>query len=250
MKRRAFLLALLAIMVFAGSALLVLPARWIMIAIPSHWPLTVVDATGTVWKGSATLAIGPAHLRHRLPDPVSWAWSVSRGLELRLDHQWLDGPLTATVTFDGILVSSQRLTMPAQALAAVDARLSSISPSGSLIFSWPTLNRGRNGLAPGTQIVKAEWRDAASALSPIRPLGHYTVNVVQQADRSAKFTLQSAAGPLLMEGTGKLNGGRAFLFEGHARAAPEAPLNVKTALQDLLTALGPRHNDLTLLHIR
>ena len=250
MSRRTLLLGLLAIVVFAGTALLVLPARWIMLAFPSHWPLTVVDATGTIWKGSATLSVGPAHLRHRLPDTLVWSWSISRGLNLTVTHPWLDGPLTATATYEGILISSRRLTMPAQTLAAVDARLKSISPSGSLMISWPTLKVGLNGLEPGTQIVKAEWRDAASALSPIRPLGHYTVSVVQQADRAAQLTLQSTPGPLLMEGTGKLNGTRGFLFEGYARAAPQASPDVKAALQDLLTALGPRQNDSTLLHIR
>src|SRR5690606_41381651 len=81
-----------------AAALVVLPASWLAAALPAHWPLAIVDTQGTVWKGTAAVAIGPAHQRRRLSEPLRWEWSFSRGPQLAIQHRWLSGPLTLALT--------------------------------------------------------------------------------------------------------------------------------------------------------
>lgn len=247
MRHRLF--ALIGLIFVAGAAALaVLPARWLMAALPAHWPMAIVDASGTIWSGTATLAVGPAHHRHRLAPPLRWHWSFGNGPRMQLSHPWLNGPLTLALSPTGISVSSQTLTLPAQALATLDARIAAIGPEGRLSVRWPATDFGR-GAPEGTGLLEAEWRDAASTLTPIRPLGHYKLTITH-VEGSANLGLATLHGPLLLEGAGSLDGRQGLQFKGSARADPAADSMVHAALQDVLGALGPRQNNVTLLHYR
>lgn len=248
-RSRLFMLILLS-MIAMAAALAVLPARWLMAALPPHLPLAIVDASGTIWNGTAALALGPAHNRRRLPDPIRWQWSFTHGPKVALAHPWLNGPLTLALSPTGLVVSSQTLALPAQALATLDARLAAIGPGGRLSVHWPATRVGMTRPADGTRILQAEWRDAASALTPVRPLGHYTLAMTHATDGGAVMALATQHGPLLMEGAGSLAFGRGLEFKGTARADPATDATTRAALQDVLNALGPRQNDLTLLHYR
>lgn len=246
-KRVLSFIALLALAV--AAALVVLPASWLAAALPAHWPLAIVDTQGTVWKGTAAVAIGPAHQRRRLSEPLRWEWSFSRGPQLAIQHRWLSGPLTLALTPTGLAVSAQTLSVPAGALATLDARLAAVGPEGRLTIRWPTLRFSPSLPAPGTRLLDAEWRDAASALAPIRPLGHYTLSMTA-GDGISELQLASRQGPLLLEGKGGFNARQGLDFTGTARADPTANEAVHRALQDVLGALGPRQNNVTLLRLR
>jgi len=249
MRRRLF--ALLGLLLVAGiAALAVLPARWLMAALPGHGPLAIVDASGTIWSGTATLAVGPPHQRRRLAAPLRWRWSFSPGPRVQLAHPWLDGPLMLAFSPAGMAISSQTLTLPAQALATLDARIAAIGPEGRLLLRWPATRIGRSAPNGEAGLLEAEWRDAASALTPLRPLGHYRLTVSQDEGGSAKLALTTLQGPLLLEGNGSLNRRQSLQFSGSARADPTADAMVHAALQDVLGALGPRQNNVTLLQYR
>lgn len=232
------------------SALAVLPARWLMAALPDHWPLAIVDASGTIWDGQAALALGPEHNRRRLPDPLSWEWSFARGPKMELNHAWLNGPLTLALTPTGLVLSSQNLILPAEALATLEARLAAIGPGGRLSLKWPALHLGRTPQASGSPLLEAEWQDATSALTPIRPLGHYTLTLKHGAKGGADLSLASQAGPLLLDGVGSVHDTQGLSFRGTAHADPNVDPATQAALEDVLSALGPRKNNLTLLHYR
>lgn len=249
MKRRLLQLLALAILATA-AALAVLPARWLMLALPSHWPLAIVEASGTLWSGSATLALGPAHDRRTLPDALRWNLSLASGPQMEIRHPWLGGPLTLAITLGGPMISAQTLQAPASALAALDARLAAVGPGGTLWLSWPRLEFGASAHAPGQRLLDAEWRAASSALTPIRPVGHYAVALRQGAGDTAELLLETRHGPLLLEGRGGVDAARGFHFQGTARAEPGISPETHAALQDVLGALGPRRNELTQLHYR
>jgi len=250
MSRRNAILLIGLLLTAGAAALAVLPARWLMLAIPAHWPLAVIDASGTVWSGSAVLAVGPRGSRRALPNPVRWQWSISRGPKLEVNHPWLSGPLILAPSLTNIMISPQALQLPAQALSTLDPRIAAVDPGGRLSLSWPAVHVGRHARPGGARLLDAEWRDAVSALTPIRPLGHYTLALTQSATGGADLTLGTQQGPLLLEGAGALSASGGFQFKGTARSAPAASPEVRAALQDLLSALGPRQNDSTLLHYR
>ncbi len=250
MRRRRLLALLGLLMLMAAAALAVLPARWLMLALPSHWPVAIVEASGTVWSGSATVALGPSHNRRTLPDPLHWTWSFAKGPQVEVLHPWLGGPLTLAATFKGGVISAQTLQAPATTLAALDARLAAVDPGGTLWLSWPRLEIGAWTHNAGQRLLDAEWRAASSALTPVRPLGHYALGLRQGAGNSAELLLETRRGPLLLEGRGSMDTSAGFRFQGTARADPAAGPEIQAALQDVLGALGPRRNEVTLLHYR
>ncbi|NYT23198.1 type II secretion system protein N [Alcaligenaceae bacterium] len=250
MIRRSVLFSIGLLLLAVGAALAVLPARWLMPLIPGHWPMAIVDAHGTVWSGSATLAIGPERHRRTLPDPLRWHWSFTHGPRMEIAHPWLGGKLTLVPSWAGIGISAQTLQLPAQALTTLDARIAAIGPGGRLSISWPATHIGRHSRPQGARLLDAEWREAVSALSPVRPLGSYALALRQGAGGGADLTLATRQGPLALEGSGALDGAGRLQFKGTARADPAAGPDVQAALRDVLTALGPRQNDVTLLHYR
>lgn len=249
MSRHVALLVL-AVLIAVAAAVSVWPARWLMRAVPAHAPLAVVAAEGTLWSGNATLALGRGELQRTLPDPLRWRWSFSRGPQMIVEHPWLAGPLIIAPSLTGIGISAQTLQLPAQALATLDARIAAVDPDGRLIVSWPASFVGNHARPAGAQLLKAEWRDAGSALTPVRPLGHYTLDIRQSQGDALAITLATQKGPLLMNGNGVLDPGGRFSFDGIARADPTAGASVHAALADVLGALGPRHNDQTQLQFR
>lgn len=248
MKHR-LLLGVLALMLVAAGAIAVLPARWLIMMIPAHWPLAIVDASGTVWSGSAAVAVGPPHSRRRLPDPLRWHWSFGHGPRMTLSHPWLSGPLLIAFSPHGVTLSAQALTLPAQALATLDARIAAVGPEGHLILKWPATRVMPPPARNGVTLLQAEWQEAAAALAPVRPLGNYTLQLTQ-ATHGTDLALATLDGPLLLEGTGSLSPRTGLQFKGTAQADPAANAATHSALQDILNALGPRKNHVTLLHYR
>src|SRR5690606_36773431 len=118
----------------------------------------------------------PAH-RRIVPEPLRWHWSFSHGPRMELEHPWLCGPLTVAFSPSGVGISAQTLRLPAQALATLDARIAAIGPTGDLSVAWPTLHIGHQPGPHGMSLLNSEWRDAGSALTPVHPLGHYTLSL-------------------------------------------------------------------------
>jgi general secretion pathway protein N len=238
------------LMLACGAALAVLPARWAMTALPPTWPLAVVDASGTVWSGSATIALGPPELRRTVPEPLRWQVSFAGGPKLRVSHSWLSGPLTLAPKWSGVGISKQSLQVPAAALASLDARMAAIAPEGEISLKWPAIFIGRQGRPAGATLLDIQWRNAASTLTSIRPLGAYALSVKQAATGRAELVLSTLQGPLMLNGTGLLDRNSGFQFDGTAQADPAASANTHAALHDILAALGPRRGDHTLLRFR
>lgn len=232
-----------------AAALTVLPARWLTTLLPGHWPVALVDADGTVWSGTAALALGPEHNRRRLPEPLRWHWTFNNGPRLELTHPWMDGPLLLALTPSGLAVSPRTLSLPASALAIADARLAAIGPEGRLSLRWPALLLSHTPPADGARLLEAEWREAASALTPIRPLGHYTLTLTAKGNGN-ELLLNTRQGPLMLEGKGTVAPGFGLDFAGTARVDSAAGERVSAALQDVLAALGPRQNNVTMLRLR
>lgn len=218
------------------SALAVLPARWLIFATDADWPIAIVDATGTVWNGTALLAVGPPGARRTAPEPVSWHWGWG-GVDVT--HPWLLGPLRLTPTWHGISVSAQSLRAPADMLASLGAPFNTFAPAGQIELQWPAYTPG--SAAAGT-LLDIHWRDAASALSSVHPLGDYRLLVTHSGKGGAALTLSTQSGMLQLQGSGTWDGHR-LRMKGKAEPAPDAPDSTRAALSGLLSAVGLRNGD-------
>ena len=244
---RIWLKILLCFLVALAAALAVLPARWLIAILPAQWPVAVVDASGTIWRGSALLALGFPEARSTLPAPVEWRTKWDGGPLVEIRHPWLDGPLGLRLQTNGFLLSGRTLKLPASTLAQLGAPFNTLRPTGELRLKWPSLRL--NGNIPAGEILDAEWRDAGTALSLLKPIGHYRVRLAGAAGGAVTLALSTLSGPLAVEGSGRWTARAGFSFDGVARPAPNASPEARAALQSTLSALGRRSGDDSILHI-
>ena len=225
------------VLIGLAGALAVLPAGWLAAMLPADGVLSVVDASGSIWAGRARLALGPPGYRRTVPDTVQWRIAWDGGLpQARISHPWLAGPLALRAGLDGLTLSAQSLELPASALSLVHDGIRQIGPEGSVRLQWPATRLGAPP-GPGATRLTLEWLHAASAISPVRPLGSYRGTLRQAAD-GLDLNLESRNGPLLLAGTGRVRAGR-LSFDGQASIAPRTDDQTRAALTPLLRTLGP-----------
>ncbi len=244
---RLTLKILLYVAVALIAALLVLPARWLIVALPSQWPVAVVDASGSIWKGTALLALGPPESRTMLPTPVNWDTRWDGGPLVELRHAWLDGPLSLRPQTAGLLVSGRTLRLPAATLEQLGAPFNTLKPAGNLHLKWPALRLSGN--LPVGELMNIEWTDASTALSLLKPIGHYRVQLSGESGNAIAIALTTVKGPLSMEGKGRWTERAGLSFSGVARPDPSASQEIRAALQSTLSALGRRSGDDSLLQV-
>lgn len=214
----------------------------------------LAETEGTIWRGSGRLVlvdVGAEEGERRsvagvaVPGRIDWNL---RRLPL------LVGQVDATVRVDGmaqpvriqggygeVRVGSGSLSLPSVELGRMGSPWNTLRPSGALGLRWESLTLRPGGLEGRAQI---ELRDASSAMTPVRPLGSYRVDVVG-AGGQAELSIQTLAGPLRLEGKGNFNarGGLRFTAEATADAV-ERP-----RLQSFLGLIGRRDGDRTIIRI-
>lgn len=227
------------VLVALAAALAVLPARWLMRFVDDDGLFAIVDASGTIWNGTALLALGPAGARRTLPQPVSWQWTW-RGVMLA--HPWLGGAVRLAPAWRGLAtpalsISAGTMRMPAEILSAFGSPLNTLAPGGNLELRWPDYDAG---VARGPELLQVQWRDATSALSIVRPLGSYRLQSVQGKGNDVQVTLTTLNGPLKVQATGLWNG-RRLTLNGSAEPDAGAPDTTRAGLDTLLSAIGRRN---------
>lgn len=228
----------------AFTALAFFQAAWLapLIEAQTAGQLTLGDAEGTLWRGSAFIgaaANGSAPLTPLLPGRFAWRLSpmillgqVDAGLE---NPEALSLPVSVTGSWQQGQISPAAITLPAERLAALGAPLNTIQPSGQMRLVWDALQwEHRGGQIELTGLIKLELNDMASRLSPIKPLGAYNL-AFDWRGQQADVMLKTLKGPLLLSGVGIFADGR-LQFSGKA----EAEAGQEERLANLLYLLGQR----------
>lgn len=245
---RRFVIWLLAGLFSIAATLLVFcPAAWMAALVESQTGgrLTLGDAQGTLWNGSAFIGGAPSGsdpVTPLLPGRFSWRLSpmVLLGqVDLELQNpEALSQPVKLTGTWNQWQLSQAAVSLPAERLAGLGAPLNTIQPSGQMRLSWTPLQLMRQGNAvevSGTMTLLMS--DIASRLSPIKPLGAYQL-IMDWRGRQAQLVLKSIKGPMLLSGNGTLTNGR-LQFSGKA----EAEAGQEERLANLLNLLGQRRRE-------
>jgi general secretion pathway protein N len=220
------------------------PAAWVGDWLQARSKLHLVDARGTLWRGSAMLALSDGRQLTLVPGRLAWrvelASLASGRVGLHLMHPWLAAPLSLSLGARTASLQAGTAELPAAALAVLGAPFNTVRPGGVLELRWSDCELRAGALAGELQI---DWRGAQSALSAVAPLGEYRLNVSGTGE-GARLRLHTLSGPLHLEGNGNLSGGR-VRFQGLASA--EAPM--RPALNGLLGVLGLRAGDNALLSL-
>jgi general secretion pathway protein N len=213
-----------------------------MVETQSAGRLTLGDAQGTLWRGSAFIGAAPGG-----NDPVTpllpgrFAWRLSPAVLLgRVDAELensaaLSHPVRLTGSWHQWQVSPAEVTLPAERLAALGAPLNTIQPSGQMRLSWQLLQlTQQKGNIELTGSMNLEMNDIASRLSAIKPLGSYDL-ALDWRKLQATVTLKTVKGPMLLNGSGMINNGH-LQFSGTA----DAEAGQEEKLANLLNLLGQR----------
>lgn len=239
------------------------PANWLALELASrtHGVLLLADARGTVWSGSAVLALGtprtpgteaggdpggdpssvPADgARLALPGRITWTLEIDRSLApvLHLTHDGilLARPVTARFQDGGLTVDAGAVTLPASMLRLAGAPLNTLLPEGRCELQWNGLRFDDAGRAVGDGTLRIS--SFALAISPVRPLGDYRVTW-SSAATGVTWQLATERGPLELQGAGSITGRRPRARVA-VRVARDATPALAAQLNPLLDMLGRR----------
>ena len=244
LMRRLLIWSLAGMISAALTALMLFPANWLasLVETQTAGRLTLGDAQGTLWRGSAFIggaAGGSDPVTPLFPGRFAWRLSPTvllGSVDAELENAAaLSQPVSVTGDWHQWQVSPAAITLPAERLAALGAPLNTVQPSGQMRLSWQALQLTRqDGRIEVTGTMNLELSDIASRLSPVKPLGAYDLALAWRGSQ-ATVTLKTVKGPMLLNGSGMFSNGR-LQFSGTAQA--EAGQEEKLA--NLLNLLGQR----------
>jgi len=222
------------------------PATWLAsrIAAQTQGRVLLADASGSLWHGSATLALSAgtgSQTATVLPGRLQWQlafWPLLAGTaRLTVSHsEAMAAPVALTATPSGWQAQAGAIRLPASLLEGIGTPFNTLRPDGLMRADWSALQGTFKGAITGHLTLRIE--QVSSAVSRVRPLGSYRAEI-SWTGAGAQLQLNTLAGPLHLEGSGTL-GGR---FDGQATADPDA----EAQLNALLSLLGRRENNVTRL---
>jgi general secretion pathway protein N len=232
----------LAIGVFAGLIGLA-PAHWLEPLVARTGHLQLVDARGTIWSGSARLMLtagAGSREQAMLPERIEWSVrSAAMGLRLSLMARCcMSEPMALSLSLvrgmPQLNLTQHQSIWPADPLAALGTPLNTLKFAGRLRFQTDGLqwNWGA-GVVSVQGRANLELQDLASALSTLKPMGHY--RLAFEGGQNPHFTLSTVEGALQLKGQGQWQAGR-LRFTGHASAQPGS----EEVLNNVLNIVGRR----------
>jgi general secretion pathway protein N len=240
--RRFIAWLLAAALTMALSVVVFCPAAWLSYLLEQQTGgrLTLGDAQGTLWRGSAFVGGAPGKSEAVTPLLAGrFSWRISPALlfgrvDVELENtSALSQMLTIRGTWSQWQVGPAAVELPAERLSGLGAPLNTIEPTGQMKLSWgPLLVQRQSAGVAVNGTMNLDLENIASRLSPINPLGAYQVALVWSGV-DASLVLKTSRGPLLLSGSGALANGR-FHFSGFA----EAEVGQEQKLANLLNLLG------------
>jgi general secretion pathway protein N len=221
------------------------PATWLQNAVTawSEGRVSVRDGAGTLWSGSAQVALtGGTGSRDavQLPGRAHWSvqmsWTGLRGTLLapccmREAAQWYFSP---GWNHWQLRVDAHESTWPAALLSGLGTPWNTLRPEGGLAVRTPGFSlQGALGRWTLQGTIDMEARDLSSRVSTLRPLGSY--RLVLTGGQQSRLGLSTLRGSLQLSGQGQWTSGRLH-FVGEARA-DEAH---QPELSNLLNIMGRR----------
>lgn len=221
-----------------AAAAVVLPARWLLALAPDDGSVALADAAGTLWDGSAWIALGPPGARRLLPR-MRHLQRQRRPAPLPM-HGLRQQAARAGLAWGGVTLSAQSLRLPATVLPALGAPWNTLAPEGMIEVAWQALRLG--GALPDAPLAELRWRDAGTALTRVAPVGTYLLKIRGNGKSGATLALSTESGPLAVTGQGSVNA-RGVRFQGQATFAATASEADRNALDGLMSTLGRRNDD-------
>lgn len=205
----------------------------------SEGRLRLAEARGTLWSGSGRIEIRDPSARSGISKDLAWRvvpQSLLRGhlvCDLNLEQASERFPVTLSVS--GIEVPNAEIHLPAAVLGLGVPRLAPLGLGGDVLVRISNLSVARGALAGNATL---QWRAAASALTPLSPLGDYEVRL-QGKGRTVDASLRTIEGPLQLEGKGTWSHGGASTYSAVARVPAQHRAQLAPLLRLIAIERGP-----------
>ena len=221
--------------------------------------LALAETSGTVWRGSGRIVlIDVARTRQQgggagpdvlagvaVPGRIDWQLRALPLLVGVVDAAFRLEGMAAPVRLAGNLgevrIGAGGFSLPSVELGRLGSPWNTFRPVAALALRWEGMVF-RGGGFEGRATI--ELRDLASALSPVRPLGSYRIEVVGSG-ASTTVTMATISGPLQLVGDGSWNARAGLSFRGLARSDPSEEARIKS----FLNLVGKREGDATVITI-
>ena len=265
---------------FIVAVVIVVLATWLLTAPATlaDWALgkatsqriRIADATGSIWQGKGRLVVvdvdGERVRRERaadspgtksndtellalagvpIPGTIAWKidpWPLLLGrLEATAQHDSMAKPVSLNGTAQALQIGPGAMQLPSISLDRLGSPWNAVRPVGSLAVNWQQLRVARNGFE-GKLVL--DLRDASSALTTVRPLGAWRLEVDAKGP-AADLRMVPLEGPLRLSGTGNWTARGGLRFQAEA----EADESERLRLQSLLGLLGRREGNRTIIRI-
>jgi general secretion pathway protein N len=239
---RPLTLAALLVAAYAVSLVALMPASYVAsrLEASTRGVVQVHEARGSIWNGSgrATLATpaGPLAV-----EDLAWRFLPARLVAGRFAFAMAGRSAgfesRAEVARSFSTWEARDVSIDGQAAGAASFMplIAHWRPEGRLAATAPRLTWNEREMRGEARL---EWHAAAVALSEVKPLGSYRVELHGDGPR-ARVTLSTLEGPLELSGQGTLEPPSRLAFSGEARARGPAA----ASLQPLLDLMGPRRAD-------
>jgi general secretion pathway protein N len=240
---RASLFATLFALALVVFMVALCPAAYVLRQAEAHSGnrLAAFEENGSAWAGSARIAFSAPTGVVTL-ERLDWRFNPMTLLAGRLGFdataRMQDAQLRAGISrgFEGWQLRDARAEGSARAFATLAPLAMAWKPEGRLEMTSPRIafdGRVVEGQADVT------WRDASLALSSVKPLGTYRLEMVARSGTPASLTLATVSGPLQVAGRGTWTLPSSISLSGEARA--EGPLAAQ--LEPVLDLIGPKRPD-------
>lgn len=243
----------LAFWAFAGVLLGVLitvllhaPASWLAAAVAkaSQNKVQLVDAQGSLWRGSARLLLVPGGQKPvLLPERLRWTADIlGLGVQLTLLPECCASRAALLHWQPGwrqqqVRVQNLDMRLPATLLAGLGTPFNTLGFDGEVALSSPQLLLKTQSQSQQWQLqggAQLQLLQLSSSLATLPVLGSYQIALIGGANTSVQ--LSTLSGALQLQGDGGWQNGR-FAFAGQAQAAP----GYEESLANILNVIGQRN---------
>lgn len=221
----------------------------------------LADVSGSIWQGQGKVVlvdIAALQTREReqpdavlplpgvlIPGAIRWNVQVLPLLigrvQVNARHDSMNQPLEISGTFTRPRFSGGSIRLPDVNLSRLGSPWSTVQPTASLAVSWEPFEI-IDGQARALAVI--DLKDVASALTPVRPLGAYRLNI-DARQKDVNLRMSSLEGPLRLSGEGVFNPGRGLHFTAWA----EVDESERLKLQPLVRLLGRQDGTRTMIKI-
>ncbi len=232
------------------------PAAWVApwLQRVSQDRMLLQEVRGTIWNGSALIAMGPGNAGVAIAWPQRIHWQLrpvslnQLGLQLRNHPDPESHPWTGVLRWQPsgwrIELDDIDWQLPSDWLAALGAPWNTLAPEGQLRLQsrqWRWQHEHQQWAMGGQ--VTLTLHNLSTRLSSLRPLGDYQIRIMGGTTPSVE--LSTLQGSLQMTGKGLWHRGR-LDFQGEAWANQP---DDEVVLSNLLGVLGPRRGPRAILKV-